>query len=112
MTVEYNVLMENNTKVMQAITEKDQQDCFSIRIEVFVEEQGVPSEEELDELDETSFHAIARINTYPVGTGRLIPEGNNNGRIGRMGKLGNGWDLAGPPGWAREGSVPREIEKN
>ena len=84
MTVEYNVLMENNTKVMRAITEKDQQDCFSIRIEVFVEEQGVPSEEELDELDETSFHAIARINTYPVGTGRLIPEGNNNGRIGRM----------------------------
>ena len=76
--------MENNTKVTQAITEKDQQDCFAIRIEVFVEEQGVPSEEELDELDTSSFHALARINTFPVGTGRLIPEGNNYGRIGRM----------------------------
>ena len=76
--------MENNTKVTQAITEKDQQDCFAIRIEVFVEEQGVPSEEELDEFDTTSFHALARFNTYPVGTGRLIPEGNNYGRIGRM----------------------------
>tara|TARA_B100001559_G_scaffold72322_1_gene59348 strand:- start:238 stop:678 length:441 start_codon:yes stop_codon:yes gene_type:complete len=76
--------MENNTKVTQAITKKDQQDCFSIRIEVFVEEQGVPSEEELDELDTSSFHALARINTFPVGTGRLIPEGNNYGRIGRM----------------------------
>jgi len=76
--------MENNTKVTLAITEKDQQDCFAIRIEVFVEEQGVPSEEELDELDTTSFHALARINKYPVGTGRLIPEGNNYGRIGRM----------------------------
>ena len=53
--------MENNTKVTQAITKKDQQDCFSIRI-----------------------HALARINTFPVGTGRLIPEGNNYGRIGRM----------------------------
>ena len=76
--------MENNTKVTQAITKKDQQDCFSIRIEVFVEEQGVPSEEELDELDTSSFHALARINTFPVGTGRLIPEGNKYGRIGRM----------------------------
>ena len=78
------MLMENNTKVTQAITEKDQQDCFSIRIEVFVEEQGVPREEELDDLDKTSFHAIAHINTYPVGTGRLILEGDNCGRVGRM----------------------------
>ena len=70
--------------VTQAITKRDQSDCFAIRTEVFVEEQGVPKEEELDGLDQTSIHALARINSIPVATGRLITIDNKNARIGRM----------------------------
>ncbi|MFC1416855.1 GNAT family N-acetyltransferase [Streptacidiphilus cavernicola] len=45
----------------------------AIRREVFIEEQGVPAEEEWDELDATSVHLLAldRDGT-PLGTGRLI----------------------------------------
>jgi len=81
---EYNRLMKSNIKVYQVITEKELNDCFNIRLEVFVKEQGVPSEEELDDLDQISFHAIAYKDNYPIATGRLIPDGNINGTIGRM----------------------------
>jgi len=81
---EYNRLMKSNIKVYQVITEKELNDCFNIRLEVFVKEQGVPSEEELDDLDQISFHAIAYKDNYPIATGRLIPGVNMNGTIGRM----------------------------
>jgi len=57
-----------------------------IRFAVFVEEQGVPLEIELDEMDAGSLHAIAFENDSPVGTGRLLPDGH----IGRMAVL-KGW---------------------
>jgi len=54
-----------------------------IRFAVFVEEQGVPREIELDDLDAASLHAVAFENHVPVGTGRLLPDGH----IGRMAVL-------------------------
>jgi predicted GNAT family N-acyltransferase len=52
-----------------------------IREAVFVAEQGVPPEIELDDWDERSEHAIAYDRAgRPVGTGRLLPDGH----IGRM----------------------------
>lgn len=51
-----------------------------IRTEVFVREQRVPAEIELDEMDARSLHAIAFEDEQPVGTGRLLPDGH----IGRM----------------------------
>ena len=52
-----------------------------LRTAVFVIEQGVPPELELDEYDAVSQHAIAadQVNTV-VATGRLLPDGH----IGRM----------------------------
>ena len=76
--------MLQKVNVTQAITKKDQSDCFAIRSEVFVEEQGVPKEEELDGLDRTSMHALARVNGIPVATGRLITIDNKDAIIGRM----------------------------
>ena len=70
--------------VTQAITKRDQSDCFAIRIEVFVEEQGVPKEEELVREAQTTIHALARINSIPIATGRLITIDNKNARIGSM----------------------------
>jgi predicted GNAT family N-acyltransferase len=54
-----------------------------IRFAVFVEEQGVPAEIELDEIDEHCVHALAVEGGEAVGTGRLLPDGH----IGRMAVL-------------------------
>jgi predicted GNAT family N-acyltransferase len=54
-----------------------------IRFAVFVEEQGVPFEIELDEYDPVSIHALAFDGEKAVGTGRLLPDGH----IGRMAVL-------------------------
>ena len=54
-----------------------------IRFAVFVEEQGVPREIELDEMDAACIHAIAYLDEKAVGTGRLLPDGH----IGRMAVL-------------------------
>ena len=54
-----------------------------IRFAVFVEEQGVPAELEMDEFDARSLHALAVQDGEAVGTGRLLPDGH----IGRMAVL-------------------------
>ncbi len=46
-----------------------------VRITVFVEEQGIPRELELDELDATASHALACDNDTPVATGRVNVDG-------------------------------------
>jgi predicted GNAT family N-acyltransferase len=56
----------------------------SIRHTVFVEEQKVPVDIELDEFDAVSLHALAfDAAGTAVGTGRLLPDGH----IGRMAVL-------------------------
>jgi predicted GNAT family N-acyltransferase len=54
-----------------------------IRFEVFVREQRVPVEIELDDMDAQCIHAVAFLEELPVGTGRLLPDGH----IGRMAVL-------------------------
>jgi len=54
-----------------------------IRFAVFVEEQGVPAEIEMDEMDAKCVHALAFEGTRAVATGRLLPDGH----IGRMAVL-------------------------
>ena len=56
-----------------------------IRFEVFVREQRVPAEIELDDMDAECIHAVAFLERLPVGTGRLLPDGH----IGRMAVLKN-----------------------
>jgi predicted GNAT family N-acyltransferase len=59
-------------------------DASAIREAVFVAEQGVPPEIELDEWDERCDHALAiDAGGRAVGTGRLLPDGH----IGRMAVL-------------------------
>ncbi|MGD9953010.1 MAG: GNAT family N-acetyltransferase [Burkholderiales bacterium] len=54
-----------------------------IRTEVFVREQRVPAEIEMDEHDAACLHALAYVDGRAVGTGRLLPDGH----IGRMAVL-------------------------
>lgn len=56
----------------------------SVRMNVFVLEQKVPLEMEMDASDELCIHAVAKDATGTViGTGRLLPDGH----IGRMAVL-------------------------
>ena len=60
-----------------------QAEAQRIRFTVFVDEQRVPAEIEMDEHDVTSIHALAFADGKAVGTGRLLPDGH----IGRMAVL-------------------------
>ena len=69
-------------------------DAKTIRFEVFVEEQKVPAELEMDHMDALCVHAVAYdASGTPVGTGRLLPDGH----IGRMAvrKLARGTGVGG-----------------
>ncbi|WP_288594508.1 GNAT family N-acetyltransferase [uncultured Sutterella sp.] len=56
----------------------------AVRLMVFVAEQKVPKEEEIDALDPVSTHFVARDSRHmAVGTARLTPDG----RIGRLAVL-------------------------
>ena len=55
-----------------------------VRFAVFVAEQGVPAELEIDPFDQLALHALAVATDGAVlGTGRLLPDGH----IGRMAVL-------------------------
>ena len=58
--------------------------AMALRRRVFVEEQGVPADQEYDEYDETAIHIVALADGEVVGTGRLLYEAAGQGRIGRM----------------------------
>jgi predicted GNAT family N-acyltransferase len=60
-----------------------QAEAQRIRFTVFVEEQSVPAELEMDDNDALAVHALARAEGRAVGTGRLLPDGH----IGRMAVL-------------------------
>lgn len=62
---------------------KAQAEAQRIRFTVFVEEQRVPPELEMDEHDAASLHALAFSDGKAIGTGRLLPDGH----IGRMAVL-------------------------
>lgn len=56
-------------------------DAYLVRREVFVVEQAVPVEIELDDDDACAVHAVAYgPDSTPIATGRLLPDGH----IGRM----------------------------
>ncbi|MBI4200969.1 MAG: GNAT family N-acetyltransferase [Chloroflexi bacterium] len=70
--------------VKRAESPQELEGVRSLRLRVFVEEQGVPREMELDALDATALHAVAVQDGAIVGTGRLILDAPAHGVIGRM----------------------------
>ena len=65
------------------------QASYPIRKQVFIHEQGVPEELELDELDSLASHALAYQDGQCVGTARLVDLEDGNAQIGRMAVLAN-----------------------
>jgi predicted GNAT family N-acyltransferase len=75
--------MKNELLIELMSWEKARPLAAPIRFTVFVEEQGVPREIELDEHDADSVHAVVFDTGKAVATGRLLPDGH----IGRMAVL-------------------------
>lgn len=62
---------------------QDLEACLKLRFEVFVDEQGVPVEEERDALDDTATHLLALQDGTPVGTARIVFQ-DDTAKIGRV----------------------------
>lgn len=62
-------------------------EAFSVRKHVFIEEQGVPEELELDEYDPVAWHALAYLDSQCIGTARLVIFSQADGGIGRIGRM-------------------------
>lgn len=74
------------TRVRRIVSETELKRAYAIRIRVFVREQGVPEEIELDEDDPKAIHLLATVNGKPVGTARIVIK-NGRAKIGRMAVL-------------------------
>ncbi|WP_405487044.1 GNAT family N-acetyltransferase [Nocardia sp. NBC_00511] len=73
-------------EVVTVTTEQELADAYAVRMRVFVDEQGVPAEIEIDELDEIADHFLARLDGAPVGAGRLLVR-DEVGVLGRLAVL-------------------------
>ena len=60
-------------------------DICAIRYEVFVDEQNVPEELEIDRLDGEAKHVLTFVDEVPIGTGRILSDGH----VGRVAVLKN-----------------------
>lgn len=64
----------------------DLETVLAIRRTVFIEEQGVSVEDEVDGKDPQAIHLLATSNGAPIGTARLLLSGET-GKIGRVAVL-------------------------
>ena len=71
------VAIENAERMKQA---------WDIRRRVFIEEQHVPEEIEMDDEDAHAFHALALLDGTPIGCGRFVAH-DDEVKIGRMAVL-------------------------
>lgn len=72
---------------IKATTQAHFAHLFKIRVKVFVEEQAVSANEEIDDLDETTPLFIAYHEGVPVATARLIFVDQTLAKIGRVAVL-------------------------
>jgi predicted GNAT family N-acyltransferase len=74
---------EKRVRVKRIRSTKDLQRAFAIRMRVFVKEQRVPAEIELDRDDARARHFLAMAAGNAVGTARLVMR-RGSAKIGRM----------------------------
>lgn len=73
------------TRVKHVETAKEREDAYQVRTIVFVDEQKVPPELEIDEHEEHSEHFVAYDNEgKAVGAGRLRPLNQNEAKVERI----------------------------
>jgi predicted GNAT family N-acyltransferase len=69
--------------MIQIAPTRDIATCQALRRKVFIEEQGVSEADEVDGLDDQAIHLLATVNGQPMGTARLLLQGEV-GKIGRV----------------------------
>lgn len=62
--------------------------CRRLRRTVFIEEQGVSEDQEVDDKDGEAIHLLATVDGTPMGSARLLTYGDT-GKIGRVCVLAN-----------------------
>ena len=81
-------------EVVRVVTFGQMQEALAVRRAVFIEEQGVPEDLEIDEHDadpasvSSAIHVLVRVGGLPVATGRLLlnePDGRSH--VGRVAVL-------------------------
>ena len=77
----------NTLEILIKSWQEASQDAYLIREKVFIQEQGVPEDMELDKFDHISNHALAYEGRLCVGTGRLVRLNSHHAKIGRMAVL-------------------------
>jgi len=81
------VSTDRNLTVSAANTAEMMNQAYEIRRRVFILEQHVPEEIELDAEDAHAFHALATIDGAVVGCGRYVAHNDEEVKIGRMAVL-------------------------
>ena len=79
------------SRIVIVRTQKERDDAMSVRLAVFVDEQQIPREEEIDAYDDVAVHCVgyagdAPDDGAPVAAGRLVVM-DGYGKIGRMAVL-------------------------
>ena len=74
-----------NTTTIICDYEPHTDDICAIRYEVFVDEQNVPEELEIDGFDGEAKHVLTFVDGLPIGTGRILSDGH----VGRVAVLKN-----------------------
>jgi predicted GNAT family N-acyltransferase len=69
--------------IQRTTWQKDKELLSNIRYQVFVDEQKVPIELEIDDDDPLAAHILCIVDGQPVGTGRILLDGH----IGRLAVL-------------------------
>lgn len=70
-------------KIIETSWKDHEAQLHAVRKAVFIDEQGVPENEEWDEQDSQAYHWLAYVGDQPVGTVRMLRDGH----IGRMAVL-------------------------
>ena len=70
-------------QIQQTTWQNDEELLINIRYQVFVDEQKVPIELEIDDDDPLASHVLCLADGQPVGTGRILLDGH----IGRLAVL-------------------------
>lgn len=78
--------MGSQINVVEVTEHPQMEQAWAIRRRVFIEEQDVPEEIEMDEDDAHAFHALAMDGKAPVGCGRMVAH-DDFVKIGRMAVL-------------------------
>lgn len=99
--------MSGDLRVIIARTPAEREDVVAVRVAVFVDEQQIPREEEIDEHDDTAIFCAGYVGGTPVAAGRLVLL-DGYGKIGRMAVLashrGRGYGAAVLDALEREGA--------